>query len=264
MRQSRQFEYRDSSPRCKHIRLTLITPVLLLFVGCHSPEPAPPAHNPASSAISTARDSSSNASASTAANPTAVTALPRAAAAGSNWQSLFDSKTLQGWAVTDFAGHGEVNVENGSIILSQGVMTGINWTNPMPAEMNYEIALDAMRVDGSDFFCGLTFPVGKDPCSFIVGGWGGGVVGLSSLDGEDAANNETTKVRAFETGKWYAIRVRVEPARIQAWIDDEKYVDVVTTDHRISIRVEVEPSRPLGIASWSTTAALKNIRLRQL
>jgi hypothetical protein len=265
MRQSRQFEYRDSSSRCKHIRLTLITPVLLLFVACHSPQPAPPVRNAASSTGSASSDSSSQASAITkTSNPSTVTASPRAPAAGSNWQSLFDGKTLQGWAVTDFAGHGEVKVENGSIILSQGVMTGINWTNPMPAQMSYEIALDAMRVDGSDFFCGLTFPVGKDPCSFIVGGWGGGVVGLSSLDGEDAANNETTKVRAFETGKWYGIRVRVEPARIQAWIDDEKYVEVVTTDHRLSIRVEVEPSLPLGIASWSTTAGLKNIRMRKL
>ncbi len=97
-----------------------------------------------------------------------------------------------------------------------------------------------------------------------MGGWGGGVVGLSSLDGEDAANNETTKVGQFDKGRWYAIRVRVEPARIQAWIDDENYVDVTTTDRRISIRIEVELSRPLGIASWSTTAALKNIRMRKL
>jgi len=143
-------------------------------------------------------------------------------------------------------------------------MTGVNWTNPMPATMNYEIALEAMRVEGSDFFCGLTFPVAKDPCSFIVGGWGGGVVGLSSLDGEDAANNETTKVAEFEKGRWYAIRVRVQPSRIQTWIDGEKYVDVDTTDRKISIRIEVELSRPLGIASWNTKAALKNIRMRKL
>lgn len=58
--------------------------------------------------------------------------------------------------------------------------------------MNYELSLEAMRVDGSDFFCGLTFPVGSNFCSFIVGGWGGGVVGLSSLNSEDASQNETT------------------------------------------------------------------------
>jgi hypothetical protein len=39
---------------------------------------------------------------------------------------------------------------------------------------------------------------------------------------------------------------------------------VDTTDRKISIRIEVEPSRPLGIASWSTKAALRNIRIRKL
>ena len=179
------------------------------------------------------------------------------------WQSLFDGNTLKGWKITDFAGHGDVRVENGAIILDQGVMTGVTWTSAIP-KMNYEIALDAKRVDGSDFFCGLTFPVGTNPCSFIVGGWGGGVVGISSLDGEDAANNETTKVAEFEKGRWYAVKVRVEPKKIEAWIDNEKYVNVDTTDRRISIRGEVELSRPLGIASWSTTAALRNIRVREL
>jgi hypothetical protein len=179
------------------------------------------------------------------------------------WKNLFDGKTLAGWKVTDFAGRGEVNVKDGRIILESGSMTGITWTNDLP-RMNYEISLDAMRVEGGDFFCGLTFPVGKDPCSLIVGGWGGGVVGLSSLDGQDAANNETTKYMMFETGKWYQIRLRVTPTKIEAWIDAEKVVDATTTDRTISIRIEVEESKPLGIASWSTTAALRNLKLRRL
>jgi hypothetical protein len=242
---------------------------MLLFVGCRSGSSTDRGQTPASQSPPAQAAASTNVVARPRpkATPAEQPVVAQTAAAGSpkgEWQSLFDGKTLKGWAVTDFAGHGEVKIEDGAIILGQGFMTGITRTNPLIAEMNYEIALDAMRVDGSDFFCGLTFPVAKDPCSFIVGGWGGGVVGLSSLDGEDAANNETTKVRAFEPGKWYAIRVRVEPTRIQAWIDDEKNVDVVTTDRKISIRIEVEPSRPLGIASWSTTAALKNIRMRKL
>ncbi|HXG47947.1 MAG TPA: family 16 glycoside hydrolase, partial [Methylomirabilota bacterium] len=131
------------------------------------------------------------------------------------WTSLFDGRTLRGWVVSDYAGTGLVKVEDGALVLEQGVMTGVTWTNELP-RMNYEISLEAMRVQGSDFFCGLTFPVGEDPCSLIVGGWGGGVVGLSSLDGQDAANNDTTKYLSFETKRWYAIRVRVEPHRIQA------------------------------------------------
>jgi predicted small lipoprotein YifL len=181
----------------------------------------------------------------------------------SGWHDLFDGKTLTGWKETDFGGNGPVKVKDGQIILGTGVMTGVTWTNPV-IKMNYEIELMAMRVDGSDFFCGLTFPVGEDPCSLIVGGWGGGVVGLSSLDGEDAANNETTKYINFENGKWYHIRLRVEPNRVQAWIDDDQVVKVDTTDRKIGIRLEVEASKPLGIATWSTTGSIKDIRIRKL
>ena len=178
-------------------------------------------------------------------------------------KNLFDGKTLAGWKVTDFAGHGEVTVKDGTVVLETGQMTGITWTNDLP-RMNYELSLEAMRVEGSDFFCGLTFPVGKDPCSLIVGGWGGGVVGLSSLDSQDASSNETTKYVTFKNGRWYAIRLRVTPGKIEAWIDADKVVDVATENRTISIRLEVEESKPLGIASWSTTAALRNLKLRKL
>ncbi len=176
---------------------------------------------------------------------------------------LFDGKTLTGCAVTDFGGSGEVKIEEGGLMLGMGVMTGVTWTNPI-ARMNYGIELEAMRVDGSDFFCGLTFPVGENPCSLIVGGWGGGVVGLSSLDGEDAAHNDTTRYLNFEKGRWYRIRLRVTPTAIQAWIDDDQVVDITTTGRKLSIRSEVESSRPLGFATWSTTGALRNIWMRPL
>jgi hypothetical protein len=176
---------------------------------------------------------------------------------------LFDGKTLNGWRISDFAGKGPVRVEDGKLILEMGTMTGVTYTNAVPT-MNYEISVEAMRVDGSDFFCGLTFPVGKDPCSLIVGGWGGGVVGLSSLDGQDASSNETTQYINFEKGRWYKVRLRVMPNKIQAWIDEDKVIDVDTTDRQISIRLEVEESRPLGFSTWSTTAALRNIYLRKL
>jgi 3-keto-disaccharide hydrolase len=179
-------------------------------------------------------------------------------------ESLFDGKSLGKWKPTAFGGEGEVEVKDGRIVMHMGnPMTGITWSGKYP-KMNYEISLEAMRVDGSDFFCGLTFPVGDAPCSFICGGWGGGVVGLSSLDGMDASENETTKYREFQSGRWYKIRVRVTPERISAWIDDKQMADVETKDHKISIRIEVELSRPLGISCYQTTAALRDIKIRSL
>ena len=52
--------------------------------------------------------------------------------------------------------------------------------------MDYEVTLEGKRVAGDDFFCTTTFPVGESFCSFVVGGWHGTVVGLSSIDGMDA------------------------------------------------------------------------------
>jgi hypothetical protein len=234
--------------------LVIMGTALLVASGCAT---APGSRN--SSAAAPGSGISSNAPAPL----TSASSVKPVEARSANEISLFDGKTLTGWAVTDFAGHGEVRVDDGKLILDSGVMTGVNWTNDLP-RMNYEISLEAMRVDGNDFFCGLTFPVGDDPCSLIVGGWGGGVVGLSSLDGQDAANNDTTKYMNFDNGRWFKIRLRVTPNKIESWIDGEQIVDADTKGRKISIRVEVEPSKPLGFATWSTTGALRNIKLRRL
>ena len=178
--------------------------------------------------------------------------------------SLFDGKSLGQWAVTDFGGQGDVYVKDGAIYLEMGNdMTGVNWTGPL-VRMNYEITLEAMRVSGSDFFCGLTFPVAENPCSLILGGWGGGVCGLSNIDYYDAANNETTKFISFEGNKWYRVRLRVTPDRIQAWLDDEELVNIETTGRKIDIRAEVDLSQPLGIATWQTAGAIRNIRMKPI
>jgi len=176
---------------------------------------------------------------------------------------LYDGKSLTGWEITNFGPQGPVSVSDGNIVLSMGDgCTGINWKEEFPAD-KYEVSLEAMRVDGNDFFCGMTFPVGKDPCTLIVGGWGGTVVGLSSINGMDASENETSTLMQFERDRWYGIRLKVGGGKIQVWIDDEQVVDFTIGDNTISIRPEVEMSRPFGIASWHTTAALRNIRVVQ-
>jgi len=168
------------------------------------------------------------------------------------------------WRISDFDRTGAVYVEGDTVLLEMGNdMSGITRVGPFP-KMNYEITLGAMRIAGDDFFCGLTFPVNDDPCSLILGGWGGTTCGISCLDYNDAANNETTRYREFNKGEWYAVRLRVTEGRIQAWIDDERLVDVNTEGRDIDIRWEVEPSVPLGIATWRTTGAIRNIRIREL
>jgi hypothetical protein len=190
-------------------------------------------------------------------------AVPSTPFEGVGWQTMFEGKSLAGWRETEFAGRGEVECKSGMVVMNMGdPFTGVNYTNEIP-RMNYEVAYDAMRVNGSDFFSSLTFPVGDTCCSLILGGWGGGVVGLSSLDGMDASENETSGFMKFNDGQWYRIRVRVTPRKIEAWVDAEKVVNLVTDERRISVRPgDIELSQPFGLASWQTTGAVREVKIR--
>jgi hypothetical protein len=122
--------------------------------------------------------------------------------------------------------------------------------------------MEAQRVEGQDFFCGLTFPYKDSHASLIIGGWGGGLCGLSSVDGFDAANNNTSTFQKLEKGKWYTIRLRATDDRIQAWLGDKRIVNLDTTGKKISTRIDIDPCKPFGLASFQTRAALRNIRVR--
>lgn len=181
------------------------------------------------------------------------------------WQSLFDGKALGSWQASTFGGDGAVRVDNGQVILETGKpFTGITWNGPEPPTTNYEIVLQAMRIEGRDFFAGITFPVGDSSCSLILGGWGGTVIGLSSVNGEDASQNQTSQSTEFELGRWYNVRIRVTDAAIETWLDDRQIIKQERKGNKISIRVDMEPSLPLGIASYRTKAALRDLRLRKL
>jgi len=234
---------------------------LLLLSACHDSAPNKTQSAPVSRSVSLDQKRAKEPGieailAEAAAQP--LTPLP-----GEGWQAMFDRKTLAGWSETRFAGRGETECAGSLMVLNMGdPLTGLNWTNDFP-KINYEIALDAVRLAGSDFFCGLTVPVGDAFCSLIVGGWGGSLIGISSFDGMDASENETTKFMNFEQGKWYRIRLRVTEGRIEGWIGDEKLINVETAEKRISLRAgDIELSKPIGIATYQTTAAFRQVSFR--
>jgi len=179
-------------------------------------------------------------------------------------QPLFDGRSLDKWQPVDYLGSGRVHTVDGAIQLDRGVeQTGIRWTGPV-LRSNYEITLEARRLAGRDFFCGLTFPVRDSYCSLIVGGWGGKTVGLSNIDGLDAAENDTTVLLDFELGRWYPIRLRVTDDRIQAWIEGDRIIDADIRNRTIDTRPEVEQCKPLGIMTWMTTGQVRDIVLWRL
>ena len=180
-------------------------------------------------------------------------------------ETLFDGMTLAGWERTAFGGEGEVVVQDGRIELDMGApLTGIHWVGEELPRDQYELTLTVEKRAGSDFFCGLTFPVGEQYCSLILGGWGGAVVGLSCIDGLDASANATTQHRGFEANRPYAVKLLVADHEIRVWLDDEPLVEQGVTGHVLSVRPEVELSKPLGIATYETSAAVSAIELERL
>ncbi len=172
------------------------------------------------------------------------------------------------WHEAPFGGSGGVEIVDGALRLHAGSpMTGIVWSAPPLPSMGYELEVEAARRSGSDFFCGLTFPVGDCCLTLVLGGWGGATCGLSCLDGNDASSNETATYRGFQRGRRYRARVRVEPGRVRAWIDDGSgsatLADVATDGRRLSLRPEVLPCVPLGIATYATEGEITSVRWRR-
>jgi len=180
---------------------------------------------------------------------------------------LFNGKDLTGWKVLDdgyFDSAGAVYARDGALYLGMGqAMTGVRWAGKAPTG-EFEIKLEAMRVEGEDFFCGLNFPVEKGQATLIMGGWGGQVVGISNVDGLSADENETTRIIEFEKGRWYRIHVLVTDKHVDVWLDDEKIIELETDGRKFDVWPQQEDACPLGITTWYTTGALRNITLRQL
>ena len=181
------------------------------------------------------------------------------------WKTLFDGKSLDGWKPADFFKPGKVQVKDGAMVMERGKpITGITYGRADFPKMDYEVTLEGKKLAGDDFFCTTTFPVGDSFCSLVTGGWGGSVVGLSSIDASDASTNETRKDVEFKTGEWYRIRIRVSKKRIESWIGKEKVTDLDTTGRKISIRIECNACKPFGFATYDTTGAVRDVRVRAL
>lgn len=191
---------------------------------------------------------------------------PKPPAPAEDPELLFDGKTLGDWEREDFVGYGgKVRIENGELRLDKGrELTGVRWKGEAPPTTNYEITLEARRVKGDDFFCGIVFPVGKSHCSFVAGGWGGSIIGLSSVDNMFADENETGRPFTFEENTWYKFRLRVTPKRVAVWIGEEQVIDLDLTMHEVEVHPSVEDLRPLGLASYNTDAAMRDIRLKKI
>ncbi len=193
----------------------------------------------------------------------AAAALAQTGAA--EWRPLLDGKSLGQWKETPFERTPAVRIEDGAIVLAAGQpLTGVTWTGEFP-KSGYELRFEATRTLGGDFFASVTFPAGGSFATWVLGGWGGDIVGISSIDGWDASDNETRSYMNFEQGRWYAFRLHVTGERIQAWIDEQRVVNLDIRGRTISMRPgDIKLSAPLGFASYNTTGKVRKIEYRPL
>ncbi len=177
-------------------------------------------------------------------------------------RKLFDGETMVGWEIVAFGGQDKIEVVDGSIVAEAGYpLAGIASTLKDLPRSGYTLALEAQKIDGTDFFCCVTFPVKEQHCSLVVGGWGGTLCGISCIDGDDASHNSTKWLKKFERGQWYDIEIKVTDDRIVCSVDDEVAVDLPLNGIELSLRSEVHSTTPIGICAFETKSAWRNIRL---
>lgn len=179
---------------------------------------------------------------------------------------LFNGKSLDDWEMVDVGGSGQVELEGGLMLINQGEnISGAVYKKAATLPMvNYEITLEAKRMQGVDFFVGLTFPVGdaKHCATLICGGWGGSVTGISSIDGLDASENNTSSYQRYKDNEWYPIKLRVTAKNLSVWVGDKQVIDEDIEGKKIGVRPgPIESYLPLSFTTYSTMAAIRNVKL---
>jgi len=182
------------------------------------------------------------------------------------WIVLFDGETLSGWESVHYGGEGKPYVKNGVLVLpmaEEGLMTGVRWVGDALPVNDYIVTYEARRVKGDDIFAALSFPYEDTYASLIFGGWRGIVNGLSSIDGYDALENETTQFFSLRDNQWYPVELRVTKDRIEAFVGTYQIVDLETKGKSLHLRPGLLDT---GFTLWTylSTGEIRNVRLKKI
>jgi hypothetical protein len=178
--------------------------------------------------------------------------------------SAQDWQPLTGWKQTAFPRAGTAHIDKDGITLDPGApMTGVTAPDFKP-RIQYEIRCEAARLRGNDFFASLTFPYQDSHATWVIGGWGGDIIGISSIDNWDASENETRAYQTFENERFYRFRIQVTATHIKAWIDEKLAIDLAINGRTISLRRGMDPTIPLSFFSYNTAGKIRNIEFKLL
>ena len=183
----------------------------------------------------------------------------------SQWQSLFDGKTLKGWQHVKLAqaNSGKAYVEDGRIVLDMVPAQGnvLAWQGDFPTT-NYELELQVARVAGEQLGS-VVFPIGRSRCCLNLGDWGRNA-GLDLVDGIRGWENLTATPLTIQHGRQYTCRLRVTEARIVVWLDDRRIIDLPTADHKFSVHELFAGTKSLALSTWNTGSAFSSTRFRRI
>ena len=188
------------------------------------------------------------------------------------WRELFDGASLDGWRRLDFDGEGGPVEVTGEGLLAFGrgdpfTAVVVDDLNFAPPATEYEIIARARKTEGRDFFCALTFPVPekRSHLTFVAGGWGGEVTGLSNIDGLDANRNTTRATFDYQLDRWYDLRIEIRRGTIRCWVNGAIVVNTSIAGREIALRPgKLVACAPFGLASWRTGAEFESVRIRAL
>lgn len=179
---------------------------------------------------------------------------------------LLDDKKAALWVPSCIPDEGSISVTHGELTMSAGQpMTGCkfpSWTELGLPGTSYSISYEAMREEGDDIFAMCTFPVSSHEAhaTFVLGGWGGTVTGISSIDFSDANENSTRGEMRYENGLWYRVRIEVRPEDIRAWINDRPMVNVSIKGRKVGLRPGfIDHCLPFGFATWNTVGKVRKV-----
>ncbi len=180
------------------------------------------------------------------------------------WRQLYDGADLSSWELGVYGESDEYEVLEGGVVIPQtAALAGMTFRGALPTAP-YRLSVEATRRYGADFFLGVTFPVAGDHLTLVLGGWGGMVSGLSSIDGLDASRNATRTLRHFPNGKRHEVEIDVTEAAVRVRVDGEPFLSASLEGREVGLRVDVEPSHPLGIATYATSTQVHRVRVLEV
>jgi hypothetical protein len=201
-----------------------------------------------------------------------VGCLPKKAVppASGPW-NLLDESLQSSWQEAGIPDEGTLELTDKVLTLPPGLpMTGCKFpawnTLGMPGT-NYGIEYEAMRVEGEDIFGMCTFPVSSHSshATFVIGGWGGVLTGISSIDFKDASENSTRAEQKFANGMWHHVRIEVRPEDLRAWVNGRPVVNVSIKGRQVGLRPGyIDHCLPFGFATWNTEGRIRGVKIRRL